>query len=113
MHVFITRFHPRLDEALYRLAEEAEYHSYALVAQEELRELSEEAAALGLSADQFGAVCVHVSQNPWRGEEGEVYIETDEGRRRYEGEFRHVIGPGQLPQDDPQSINFLRKMSQL
>lgn len=106
----IDQFHTRLDEALYRLREEPEGHSFRDVAHEELREAFNYAQEKGMSPGEFLAVCEWVEENPWKNEDGSTYIETDEGRHAYFGTPSIVIGPGQLPPGD-RSVQFLKSVA--
>lgn len=110
----IESFHPRLGEALYRLAVEPEHHSFRAVAEEELEEIQACADEMGMSEAEFKAACKWVEANPWHdGDENEfTYIETDEGHDRYFGRYTFVIGQGQLP-PGPESERHLMTLARV
>ena len=108
---FWRAFHPRLSEAVFHIREEPPEHQYRTIAELEIGEIQEEALASGLSEDEFIALCDTAYENQWHGEEGETFIETQEGRIMYNGTPAVITGQGQLPKGEVQSLRFLVKSS--
>lgn len=104
--------HGRLSEAVYRIKHEAPDHGYRVVAEEEIDALWGEAWRYGLTFEEFAHLCNDAYDQPWETEEGEVFIETDEGSEIYNGNPAIIIGPDQLP-PGPASIELLMRASQL
>lgn len=104
--LFWDKNHARLSEAVFRIRRERPGHGYREVGEEEITEMFDEAREAGLGLDEFLLLCNRAYQDQWVTDDGEVYIETTEGDRRYNGERVTVLGAGQLP---PGSEDFLRR----
>jgi hypothetical protein len=107
--LFWQAYYPRLSEAIYRFRDEPLDHTFRAIAEEELEELRAKALSADINEGEFSVMCSTAYDNPWQDEEGQTYIETEEGHDRYFGPTTLVIGEGQLP-PGTESVKFLMEI---